>query len=144
MSSALKKIHNHKRVSSTGTTGNVSYSSDDDDNLEMETADVTIRDHVTRQLFSDRAGYEYSSVNTVSDKVRGLSVTDRNSSDSSMYSDLDIEKCDLEVISAFDLKDDNDSKSAASGSDQIDWSGSVEACKDQLVMGLQVSRYFHY
>lgn len=62
-----------------------------------------------------------------------------SSSDSSMYSDIDLEKCDLEVISSFDLKDDSDSKSAASGSDQIDWSGSVVSCKDQIVLRLQVS-----
>lgn len=78
MSSVPKKMHNHKRVGSTGTTGDESYSSDEEDNLDIESTDVTIRDHVTRQLFNDRAGYGYSAVNTISDKVRGLSVTDRN------------------------------------------------------------------
>lgn len=61
-----------------------------------------------------------------------------------MYSDLDLEKCDLEVISSFDLKDDSDSKSAASGSDQIDWSGSVVPCKDQILLGLQVRAILNY
>lgn len=59
------------------------------------------------------------------------------SSDSSMCSDLDLEKCDLEVITSFDLKDDSDSKSATSAGDTVDWS----RCKDQLVLDLQVSNY---
>ncbi|XP_030762139.1 guanine nucleotide exchange factor for Rab-3A-like [Sitophilus oryzae] len=130
MSSGLKlntKSNQHKRVGSTGTTGDESYSSDEEDNVEIE-PDITIRDHVTRKLFQDRE---------ISDKVRGFGINDRNSSDSSMYSDLDLEKCDLEVISSFDLKDDSDSKSGASGSDQVDWSGSVVPCKDQILVGLQ-------
>lgn len=139
MSSGLKftaKTSKHKRVGSTGTTGDESYSSDEEDNLELEGADVTIRNHASRKLFNDRNGFGYASVNTLSDKMRGLSGNDRNSSDSSMYSDIDLEKCDLEVISSFDLKDDSDSKSAASSSDQVDWSGSV-ICKDQMLIGLQ-------
>lgn len=59
------------------------------------------------------------------------------SSDSSMCSDIDLEKCDLEVITSFDLKDDSDSKSATSAGDTVDWS----RCKDQLVLDLQVSNY---
>ncbi|XP_066257978.1 guanine nucleotide exchange factor for Rab-3A-like [Euwallacea similis] len=136
-STTTKKVHNHKRVGSTGTTGEDSYSSDDDDNLEPDNPDVTLRDHVTRQLFNDRPEYGYSAISTISDKVRCISVTNRNSSDSSMCSDLDMEKCDLDVITSFDLKDDCDSKSATSGGDQVDWSTSVVSCKDQLVLDLQ-------
>lgn len=126
-----KQIKNHKRVGSTGTTGEDSYSSDDEDNFEMENGDVTIRDHVN--MFTDRPEYGYSAISTISDKVRGINIGDRNSSDSSMCSDIDLEKCDLEVITSFDLKDDSDSKSATSAGDTVDWS----RCKDQLVLDLQ-------
>ncbi|XP_050296039.1 guanine nucleotide exchange factor for Rab-3A-like [Anthonomus grandis grandis] len=128
------KIQKHKRVGSTGTTGDESYSSDEEDNVDLENGDVTLRNQMGRHGYSDRAGYAYSAVNTITEKAL---MSDRNSSDSSMYSDLDLEKCDLEVISAFDIKDDSDNKSAASGSDQIDWSGSVVSCKDHIVLGLQ-------
>ncbi|CAG9761890.1 unnamed protein product [Ceutorhynchus assimilis] len=121
MASNPKKIINHKRVGSTGTTGDESYSSDEEDNVELENGDVTIRDHRM---------YGYTAINTFP-----VTASDRNSSNSSVYSDLDLEKIDLEVISSFDLKDD--SESAASSSDQIDWSGSVVACKDQILIGLQ-------
>ncbi|KAL1509657.1 hypothetical protein ABEB36_004363 [Hypothenemus hampei] len=126
--SSVSKIHNHKRVGSTGTTGDESYSSDEEDNVEID-PDVTIRDHITRQLFNDEPEYEYRAVDTISDNIRRISVTDRNSSDSSMYSDIDLEKCDLEMISSFDLKDESDSKSAPSGSDQIDFSKSIASSR---------------
>lgn len=71
-----KQIKNHKRVGSTGTTGEDSYSSDDEDNFEMENGDVTIRDHVN--MFTDRPEYGYSAISTISDKVRGINIGDRN------------------------------------------------------------------
>ncbi|XP_076273781.1 guanine nucleotide exchange factor for Rab-3A-like isoform X1 [Rhynchophorus ferrugineus] len=130
MSSSSKmgtKSKQHKRVGSTGTTGDESHSSDEEYYEEIE-PDITIRDR-TRKLFEDRK---------VTDKVRVFVAGDRNSSDSSLYSDLDLEKCDLEVISTIDLKDDSDSKSSFSGSDQVDWSGTVVPCKDPILIGLQV------
>ncbi|XP_060531102.1 guanine nucleotide exchange factor for Rab-3A-like [Cylas formicarius] len=129
MSTGVSAGNKHKRASSTGTTGtgDESFTSDDEENLEIEETDITIRDHVTRRLFEGRS-YKCPAL----DKQ----VEHRNSSDSSMYSDLDLEKCDLEVISQFDLKDDSD-KSFESNSDQVDWSGSVMQGKDTIVNGLR-------
>lgn len=62
------KSKQHKRVGSTGTTGDESHSSDEEYYEEIE-PDITVRDHVTRKLFKDRE---------VTDKVRVFVTGDRN------------------------------------------------------------------
>lgn len=135
----------HKRAGSTGTTGDESYTTDEEDNVDIDEPDITIRDHVTRKLFNDHdpgAFGSFSDIATITDKVRHLGVMQRNSSDSSVYSDLGMEKCADELaaydeISSYDTKDnDSDTKSGASG-DQIDWSRSVVEVKEQAFLRLQ-------
>ncbi|XP_018573257.1 uncharacterized protein LOC108912503, partial [Anoplophora glabripennis] len=135
----------HKRAGSTGTTGDESYTTDEEDNVDIDEPDITIRDHVTRKLFNDHdpgTFGSFSDIATITDKVRHLGVMHRNSSDSSVYSDLGIEKCTDELaaydeISGYEMKDnDSDTKSGASG-DQIDWSRSVVEVKEQAFLRLQ-------
>lgn len=93
----------HKRAGSTGTTGDESYTTDEDD-LDVDEPDITIRDHVTRKLFSDHdpgAFNSFSDICTITDKVRHMNVMHRNSSDSSVLSD----------------EADSDSKSGASSAE---------------------------
>lgn len=93
----------HKRTGSTGTTGDESYTTDEED-LDVDEPDITIRDHVTRKLFNDHDPGAFSSftdISTITDKVRHMNVMHRNSSDSSVLSD----------------EADSDSKSGTSNSD---------------------------
>jgi len=87
-------IKQHKRAGSTGTTGDESYTTDEEDNnIETDEPDCSIKEHVTNKLFNDSFG-SYSDIATITDKVRHVPVMHRNSSDSSVYSDLGLDKCD--------------------------------------------------
>ncbi|KAJ8922582.1 hypothetical protein NQ315_007612 [Exocentrus adspersus] len=123
----------HKRAGSTGTTGDESYTTDDEeDNVDIDEPDITIRDHVTRKLFNDHdpgAFSSFSDIATITDKVRHMGVMHRNSSDSSVYS----EKCGDED----EEKDDSDTKSGASSGDQVDWSRSVVEVREQAFLRVQ-------
>ncbi|CAH1159618.1 unnamed protein product [Phaedon cochleariae] len=112
----------HRRAGSTGTTGDESGTTDDED---VDEPDITIRDHVTRRLFDDAGAFgSYSDIATITDKVGHLRVTHLNSSDSSMCSD----KSPEDVI-----KD-----SGASGSDHVDWAGpTLVEMKEQAFLRLQ-------
>nr|XP_023020402.1 guanine nucleotide exchange factor for Rab-3A-like [Leptinotarsa decemlineata] len=108
-------VNQHKRAGSTGTTGDESYTTDEED--EIDEPDITIRDHVTRKLFHDPSDFgSFSDIATITDKVRHLSVMHRNSSDSSVYSERGgPEDFDGGISSCCDTKDnDSDSKSGAS------------------------------
>lgn len=124
----------HKRSGSTGTTGDESYTSDDED-LDNDEPDISIRDHVTRKLYNDHDCGTFSSftdIATITDKVRHLSVMHRNSSDSSVYS----EKCSDETD--FEAKDnDSDSKSGGSSADQVDWAVKSGEVREQAYLRLQ-------
>lgn len=50
-SSFLTTINKHKRAGSTGTTGDESYTTDEEDNVEQDEPDCSIKDHVTGKLF---------------------------------------------------------------------------------------------
>ncbi|XP_057662341.1 guanine nucleotide exchange factor for Rab-3A-like [Diorhabda carinulata] len=83
-----KTVTEHRRMGSTGTTGDESYTTDDED--DVDEPDITIKDHVTRKLFNNHDPGTFgcfSDISTITDKVRHLSVMHRNSSDSSVYSD---------------------------------------------------------
>ncbi|KAJ8953074.1 hypothetical protein NQ318_013416 [Aromia moschata] len=133
----------HRRAGSTGTTGDESYTTDEEDNVDVDEADVTIRDHVTRRLFDGHqpgAFGSFAEIATITDKVRHLGAVHRNSSDSSVYSDLGLEKCADELDEIESLKDDSDSKSGASsgGGDHSEWSRSMVAdVKDQAFLRLK-------
>lgn len=88
-------INKHKRAGSTGTTGDESYTTDEEDNIEPDEPDCSIKDHVTSKLFNhDHNDFGLmSDISTITDKVEHISVMHRNSSDSSVYSDLGLEKC---------------------------------------------------
>lgn len=124
----------HKRAGSTGTTGDESYTTDEED-LDVDEPDISIRDHVSRKLFSDHkpgAFSSFSDIATITDKVRHLGVMHRNSSDSSVYS----EKCSDETD--FETKDnDSDSKSAGSSGDQTDWAVTPTELREQQYLRLQ-------
>ncbi|CAG9860922.1 unnamed protein product [Phyllotreta striolata] len=104
-------LADHRRTGSTGTTGDESYTTDDDD--DVDEPDITIKDHVTRGLYD---------ISTIADKV----TIDRNSSDSSMFSDKFVEELDKDR--------DSDAKSA-SGSE---WSSTgVVQVGEQSYLRLQ-------
>lgn len=50
-SSFLSSINKHKRAGSTGTTGDESCTTDEEDNVEQDEPDCSIKDHVTGKLF---------------------------------------------------------------------------------------------
>lgn len=47
----LTSINKHKRAGSTGTTGDESCTTDEEDNVEQDEPDCSIKDHVTGKLF---------------------------------------------------------------------------------------------
>lgn len=49
--SFLATINKHKRAGSTGTTGDESCTTDEEDNVEQDEPDCSIKDHVTGKLF---------------------------------------------------------------------------------------------
>lgn len=124
----------HKRAGSTGTTGDESYTTDEDE-PDADEPDISIRDHVTRKLFDNHdsgAFSSFSDIATITDKVRHLGVMHRNSSDSSVYS----EKCSDETD--FEAKDnDSDSKSGGSSGDQVDWVLTPTDMHEQAYLRLQ-------
>ncbi|XP_065159532.1 guanine nucleotide exchange factor for Rab-3A-like [Atheta coriaria] len=122
----------HKRAGSTGTgTGDESYTTDEEDNnLDHDEPDCSIKEHVTSKLYSNSFG-SFSDIATITDKVGHLTVMHRNSSDSSVYSDLGLDKC--EDIDFKDLsKEDN-----GNGKPLEEWSRSVAEVKEAAFTRLQ-------
>lgn len=105
-------IMQHRRAGSTGTTGDESYTTDEEDNVEIDEPDL----HVPAKLFNhDSSDFgSFSDIATITDKV----VMHRNSSDSSVYSDLGLEKLEKEE-------------------DQGDWARQVVGAKEQTFNRLQ-------
>jgi Rab-3A-interacting protein len=101
----------HRRAGSTGTTGDESYTTDEEDNVEIDEPDL----HVPTKLFNhDSSDFgSFSDIATITDKVMH-----RNSSDSSVYSDLGLEKLEK-------------------GEDQGDWARQVVGAKEQTFARLQ-------
>ncbi|XP_072398603.1 guanine nucleotide exchange factor for Rab-3A-like [Diabrotica undecimpunctata] len=128
--SMAKMVTEHRRTGSTGTTGDESYTTDDED--DVDEPDITIKDHVTRNLFNDHAPGTFgcfSDISTITDKVRHLGVMHRNSSDSSVYSEKYSEELGLD-----DKNHDSDNRSAASSSS---WTNGVTETKEQCFLRLQ-------
>lgn len=127
-------MNKHKRTGSTGTTGDESYTTDEED-ADIDDPDFSIRNHVSRKLFNDHdpgAFSSFSDIATITDKVRHLGVMHRNSSDSSVYS----EKCSDETD--FEAKDnDSDSKSGGSNGDHIDWAVTSTEVREKAYLRLQ-------
>lgn len=96
----LATINKHKRAGSTGTTGDESYTTDEEDNVEPDETD-----HGPPKMFTALHVHgdfgSYADIATITDKVGHLGVIHRNSSDSSVYSDLGLDKCgeDFENLS---------------------------------------------
>ncbi|RZC36182.1 guanine nucleotide exchange factor for Rab-3A, partial [Asbolus verrucosus] len=80
----LASVTKHRRAGSTGTTGDESYTTDEED-VEIDEPDVAIRTKLFNHDSSDFGSF--SDIATITDKVMH-----RNSSDSSVYSDLGLEK----------------------------------------------------
>lgn len=124
-----------------GTTGDESYTTDDEEDIDEP--DITIKDHVTRNLFNNHDPGTFgcfSDISTITDKVsRHLSVMNRNSSDSSVYSDKYVEELGLDEkgLCSDDKDHDSDNKSGASGSDRGNWTLPVVEVKEQSFLRLQ-------
>ena len=105
-------ILNHRRAGSTGTTGDESYTTDEEDNVEIDEPDLRV---TSNKLFNhDSSDFgSFSDIATITDKVMH-----RNSSDSSVYSDLGLDKLDK-------------------GEDQGDWARQVVGAKEQTFARLQ-------
>ncbi|KAI4462717.1 hypothetical protein MML48_4g00009505 [Holotrichia oblita] len=134
--SSLTNKHTHKRAGSTGTTGDESYTTDEEDNVESEEPEYSIKDHVTSKLFNhDHGDFGLiSDISTITDKVeKHVTVMHRNSSDSSVYSDLGLEKCVDEIDLAYTGKNERESDEidckGASG-DPTEWSRNVVEGKE--------------
>lgn len=181
-------VNKHRRVGSTGTTGDESCSTDEEDNLELDEPDCSIKDHVTSKLYGQRDKncddkncdqrknqcvqrdadcdqrnryYEeknkfydharkdnfydrrrnfyshdnklynqetkeddlynhrsfgcYSDIATITDKVEHQKVMQRNSSDSSVYSDLGLDKCSDDLDNNYAGKNSTGSDSGSLG-----------------------------
>lgn len=120
----------HKRAGSTGTTGDESYTTDEED-PDTDEPDISIRNHVTRNLFGNHDSGAYSSfsdIATITDKVRHLAVMHRNSSDSSVYSEKCSDETDFET---------NESKSGASSGDQGSWVLTPTEMREEAYLRLQ-------
>lgn len=130
-------VNKHKRAGSTGTTGDESYTTDEEDNLEPDEPDCSIKDHVTSKLFNnDHNDFgSFSDIATITDKVGCLAVMHRNNSDSSVYSDLGLDKID-DLDITYLRKKNVDDENCATG-DQEKWGMSVVEVKEQAFARLQ-------
>ncbi|KRT80634.1 hypothetical protein AMK59_6339, partial [Oryctes borbonicus] len=143
--SSLLNKQTHKRAGSTGTTGDESYTTDEEDNVEVEEPECSIKDHVTSKLFNhDHSDFGLiSDIATITDKVdqhQHVAVMHRNSSDSSVYSDLGLEKCADEIDLAYASKNGHESDEVdckgASG-DPVDWRRSIAEDEEMTFVRLQ-------
>ncbi|XP_044254844.1 guanine nucleotide exchange factor for Rab-3A-like [Tribolium madens] len=104
-------ILQHRRAGSTGTTGDESYTTDEEDNVEIDEPDLR---NPTKLFNHDSSDFgSFSDIATITDKVMH-----RNSSDSSVYSDLGLDKLEK-------------------GEDQPDWARQVVGAKEQTFTRLQ-------
>ncbi|XP_031340520.1 guanine nucleotide exchange factor for Rab-3A-like [Photinus pyralis] len=127
-------VSKHKRAGSTGTTGDESYTTDEEDNVDDE-PDCSIKEHVTSKLFDNHEhDFAYSDIATIADKVEHLSVMHRNSSDSSVYSDLGLDKTDELHLQYPNLCATNCYKRK---DDQVTWTRSAAEVKEQTFAKLQ-------
>lgn len=129
-------VNKHKRAGSTGTTGDESYTTDEEDNVDIDEPDCSIKDHITSKLFN-RNNSDFDSLSdiaTITDKVGTISVKHRNSSDSSVYSDLGLDKVDITFLN----QDGNiDGNNCASGDQGSNWGRTVVEMKEQAFARLQ-------
>lgn len=125
----LATVNKHKRAGSTGTTGDESCSTDEDDNVDIDEADCSIKDHVTGKLFATHGDFgSFSDIATITDKLGHSAVMHRNSSDSSVYSDLGLELENVKGIPS----DGEKSEDGSNG-----WVRSVVEAKEQAFARLQ-------
>ncbi|KAL3266966.1 hypothetical protein HHI36_011115 [Cryptolaemus montrouzieri] len=109
---------NHKRTGSTGTTGDESYTTDEEDEADTDETDFDIPKKTN--FFPNDFG-AYSGISTITDKINDASFMHRNNSDISVYSGL--EKCSDESVTL------NESNSLGENEgdckcDTVDWSKS--------------------
>lgn len=130
-------VNKHKRAGSTGTTGDESYTTDEEDNVESEEPECSIKDHVTSKLFNhDHNDFGLiSDISTITDKIEHVPAMHRNSSDSSVYSDLGLDKCVDEIDLAYTDKSNGDCKGASG--DPANWSRTVVEAKEIAFTRLQ-------
>lgn len=120
----------HKRAGSTGTTGDESYTTDEED-PDIDEHDISISHRSARNLFDNHDSGSFSSftdIATITDKVRQLGVMHRNSSDSSVYSEKGSDETDFEA---------NESKSGESSSDQVSWVLTPTEMREEAYLRLQ-------
>lgn len=140
-------VNKHKRAGSTGTTGDESYTTDEEDNTEIDEPDCSIKEHVTSKLFDNHEHNEFGSfsdIATITDKVEHLSVMHRNSSDSSVYSDLGLEKVrdELPRYEEFQFSNLNNTDNLKNEfyketGDKLTWTKSAAEVKEQTFSKLQ-------
>ncbi|KAF2902245.1 hypothetical protein ILUMI_03943 [Ignelater luminosus] len=135
-------VNKHKRAGSTGTTGDESYTTDEEDNVDVDEPDCSIKEHVTNKLFNGHDHNDFGSfsdIATITDKVGHLSVMHRNSSDSSVYSDLGLDKGVDELPSYDELQYSKSFKSECGNDvgEQVSWTRSVTEVKEQTFTKLQ-------
>ncbi|KAK4887237.1 hypothetical protein RN001_003508 [Aquatica leii] len=138
-------VSKHKRAGSTGTTGDESYTTDEEDNIDIDEPDCSIKEHVTSKLFDtcEHNDFDsYSNIATIADKVEHLGVMPRNSSDSSVYSDLGLDKTDelhhsFENIQYSHLCTNNCYKRECKDNGQVAWARSAAEVKEQTFTKLQ-------
>ncbi|KAK5643829.1 hypothetical protein RI129_007674 [Pyrocoelia pectoralis] len=131
-------VGKHKRAGSTGTTGDESYTTDEEDNVDDE-PDCSIKEHVTSKLYDNHEhDFTYSDIATIADKVEHLGVMHRNSSDSSVYSDLGLDKAD-ELHSYDNLQYSNlcAKNCYKRKDDDVSWTRSAAEVKEQTFSKLQ-------
>ncbi|XP_018326399.1 guanine nucleotide exchange factor for Rab-3A [Agrilus planipennis] len=130
----------HKRAGSTGTTGDESYTTDDEDCDEIDEGECSIKEHVTKKLYQNHDYTDFGSfsdIATITDKVTCSGSMQRNSSDSSVYSDLGLDKC-VDELSTYEDQYPclNGQTCASECENHVDWGRSVEA-KEQALARLQ-------
>lgn len=133
----LATLNTHKRAGSTGTTGDESCTTDEEDNADPDEPDCAIKHHVTGKLFTSIHVHgdfgSFSDIATITDKVGHLGAMHRNSSDSSVYSDLGLDKCGDEFEN---ISYSSASKNDAEGERAV-WVRSVVEGKEQAFARLQ-------
>ncbi|KAF5285064.1 hypothetical protein FQR65_LT02377 [Abscondita terminalis] len=137
-------VSKHKRAGSTGTTGDESYTTDEEDNIDIDEPDCSIKEHVTSKLFDTCEHNEFdsfSNIATITDKVEHLNVMPRNSSDSSVYSDLGLDKTD-DLHHSFEniqyLCSNNCYKrESCKDNEQVTWTRTAAEVKEQTFTKLQ-------
>ncbi|XP_044749200.1 guanine nucleotide exchange factor for Rab-3A-like [Coccinella septempunctata] len=87
---------NHKRTGSTGTTGDESYTTDEDEG-DIDETDFDLCNLKQPNFFSNDFG-SLSGISTITDGINHTTLMQRNSSDLSVYSG--VEKCGEESVNS--------------------------------------------